>query len=174
MPHNKLNSRLVLFITPQHDPCRKYIPQQFYCCVTWLSFGQHRESSSVTVYGHYLSTAVTESLLINGSTCYKASSLKLFISNSLRVYCHFFFFVGFACNVCDRPCLPSLWLGSHSDYPANSPSGSLIRCQPVQVYYHHPQPRVPLDPVYHIYPGDYLVWAFLRGLKLGLFSMHAG
>jgi hypothetical protein len=35
------------------------------------------------------------------------------------------------------------------------PSGSLIRYEPVQVYYNEPRSRVPLDPVYHIiYPGD--------------------
>jgi hypothetical protein len=31
------------------------------------------------------------------------------------VYHHFFFSKGCACNVCDWPCLPSLWLGSHND-----------------------------------------------------------
>jgi hypothetical protein len=55
-----------------------------------------------------------------------------------------------------------LWLIFHCDYsptaPAGPPvrqfvlSGSLTRCEPVQVY-HHPQSRVLLDPVHHIvYP----------------------
>jgi hypothetical protein len=51
-------------------------------------------------------------------------------------------------DVCDRPRLPSLWLGSHRDYsptahaaPSLRPlvaSGPLIRCQWVHVYHHHP------------------------------------
>jgi hypothetical protein len=41
------------------------------------------------------------------------------------------------------------------------PSGTLIL--PIQVYDHHPRPRIPLYPVHHIIdPGYYLVWAFLR------------
>jgi hypothetical protein len=41
------------------------------------------------------------------------------------------------------------------------PSGSLIWCEPAQVYHHHPRSRVPLDPVYHIiYPGYNPVWTF--------------
>jgi hypothetical protein len=48
-------------------------------------------------------------------------------------------------------------------------------CEPVQVYYHHLKPGIPLDPVYHIiYPGDYLVWAFPRGLKLERCPLRAG
>jgi hypothetical protein len=63
--------------------------------------------------------------------------------------------------------VPSLW--------ALVPSSSLLRCQPVQVYYHHPRPMVPLDPVYHIiYLGDYLLWAFPQGLKLWRFPLCAG
>jgi hypothetical protein len=55
------------------------------------------------------------------------------------------------------------------------PSGSMIRCEQVQVYHRHPQSRVLLDPVYHIiYPSDYLVWAFAWGLELGRFHLHAG
>jgi hypothetical protein len=63
------------------------------------------------------------------------------------VYCHFFFSEGCAHDVCDRSHLLSLWLISHSDYSPTAPaapslrglitSGSLIRCKPVQVYYHH-------------------------------------
>jgi hypothetical protein len=55
------------------------------------------------------------------------------------------------------------------------PSGTQISCETVQVYYHHPRPRILLYPVHHIiYPGDYLVWAFPRGLKLWRFPLHAG
>jgi hypothetical protein len=47
--------------------------------------------------------------------------------------------------------------GDHSPTATTAPSlgplvpnSSLIRCEPVQVFYHHPRPRVPLDPVYYI------------------------
>jgi hypothetical protein len=99
-----------------------------------------------------------------------ASSLRLFVPNSLQAYHHFFFPKGFACAICDRSRLPSPWLGSHGDYSAtafSTPSlrslilsGSLIRCELVKVYHCHlalvgagkssewpvllhPQPRAP-------------------------------
>jgi hypothetical protein len=56
------------------------------------------------------------------------------------------------------------------------PSSSLIRCEPVQVYHHHPRPRVPLDPVYYEYiinPGDYFVWALPGGLKFRRLLLYA-
>jgi hypothetical protein len=66
----------------------------------------------------------------------------------LKVYCHFFFSEACACDICDRSRLPSRWLSSHGDYSPTAPaalslrpfvpSGSLIRCQSVQVYHHHP------------------------------------
>jgi hypothetical protein len=76
----------------------------------------------------------------------------------------------------------SLWLSLHGVYSPTAPSlrplipsGSLIRCEAVQVYHHQPQSRVPLDPVYHIiYMGDYLVWALPWGLGFGWFPLHAG
>jgi hypothetical protein len=100
-------------------------------------------------------------------------------------YHHFFFSKGCAWDVCQQPHLPSLWLGSHSDYsptaPAAPPLGPLIlsssvtRCELVQVYHHHPCTRVLLDPVYHIiYPGDYPVLALSWGLELGWLPFHAG
>jgi hypothetical protein len=85
----------------------------------------------------------------NGSVCDVAPSLRLFIPNSLRAYCHFFFSKGCACDVCDRSCLPSLWLTSHGDYSPVAPavpslrpllpSGSLVRCGPGQMYHHQLQ-----------------------------------
>jgi hypothetical protein len=78
-----------------------------------------------------------------------------------------------------------LWFGSHSDYSQTAPtapslrplipSGSLIRCQSVQVYNHHPRCRVPMDAEYHItYPGYYLVQALPWGLERGQLPLHAG
>jgi hypothetical protein len=40
---NSVNSRLVLFVTPQHGPHRKHRFQQFYCCGTQMSHRPHRE-----------------------------------------------------------------------------------------------------------------------------------
>jgi hypothetical protein len=63
----------------------------------------------------------------------------------------FLFREGRACDVSDGSCLPFLWLGSHSDYSPTATSlrlfilsGSLIRCQLIQVYHH---------------PSFWLVWA---------------
>jgi hypothetical protein len=63
------------------------------------------------------------------------------------VYCHFFFSEGYVCNDCDWPRFPSLWLGPCGGYSATAPAalslrplvpnGSLIRCEPFQVYDHH-------------------------------------
>jgi hypothetical protein len=54
-------------------------------------------------------------------------------------------------------------------------SDTLIRCELVQVYHHHPRPRILLDSVYHIvYAGDYPVWAFPQGLQFWQFSFRAG
>jgi hypothetical protein len=63
------------------------------------------------------------------------------------VYHHLYFSKGCACDVCDRPCLPSPLLSSHGDYSSTAPavpslrplipSGSLISCKPVQLYHHH-------------------------------------
>jgi hypothetical protein len=57
-------------------------------------------------------TFVSRSLPSNGSMWHIAPSLRLFVPNSLQVYHHFFFSEGCVCDVCDRSCLPSLWLGS--------------------------------------------------------------
>jgi hypothetical protein len=97
---------------------------------------------------------VYKTLPSNGSTCYTAPSLRLFVLKSLQAYCHFFFSEGWACDVCERPRLPSPWLSSHGDYspialPAPSLrllvlSGSLTRCELVQVYHHQPRSRASL------------------------------
>jgi hypothetical protein len=112
------------------------------------------------------------------SICHTAPSLRL-------SYRHFFFTKSCVCNVCDQPSLPSPWLGFHNDYSAtasaatslrpNFPTGSLKRCEPVQVYHHHPQSRVLPNPVNHIVSQcDYLVRALPWGLKLGRLSFHVG
>jgi hypothetical protein len=81
------------------------------------------------------------------STCHSAPSLTLFVPNTLHAYRHFLFSAGCAFDVCDRPLLSSPWLDFCSDYsptaPATpssralAPSGSLMRCEPVQVYHRH-------------------------------------
>jgi hypothetical protein len=60
-------------------------------------------------------------------------------------YRNFIFSEGCACDICGRPRLPTPWLSSHGDYTPTAPSlrplvpsGSLIKCQAVQVYHHHP------------------------------------
>jgi hypothetical protein len=99
-------------------------------------------------------------------------------------YCHVFS-EGCACDVYDRPRLPSPSLGSHFDYSptvpdAHSlrplvPSSSLIRSEPVQVYCHECLPKVLLDTAYNtIYPGNYPVWALSWGLETGRFLLRAG
>jgi hypothetical protein len=78
--------------------------------------------------------------------------------------------------------IPLFFCGSYSTTATLIPSlgalvssGTLIRCELIQVYHHHPRPRIPLDSVYHIvYVGDYPVWAFPRGLKFWQFPFRAG
>jgi hypothetical protein len=77
------------------------------------------------------------------TTCHIASSLRLFVPNSLQAYRHFFS-EGWAFEVCYRPRLPFARLGSRLNYSRTAaaapflrslaPSNSLISCQPVQVY----------------------------------------
>jgi hypothetical protein len=134
---------------------------------------QSLPSNGRYLQSHYLATAVVWLLILrslpsNGS-CRNAPSLRIFVPNSLQAYYHFFYSEGCACDVCDRPRLPSPWLGSHGDESSTPPaapslrplvpSRSLMRCEPVQVYHHQPRSMAPLGPVYHfIYPVDHLVW----------------
>jgi hypothetical protein len=77
-----------------------------------------------------------------------ASSLRLFVLNSLQAYCHLFFFEGCTVDICDTSHLPSLWIISHGDYSSTAIAASslrplilnssLIRCRLVQVYHHQP------------------------------------
>jgi hypothetical protein len=115
----------------------------------------------------------------NGSTCYIAPSLGLFVLNAIQAYCHLFFSMGCAwshlppcaldCSVYS-PTATSLW--------PLIPSRSLISCKLVQVYHHQPRSRSPLDPVYHIiYLGYYLVWAPWappQGLEFERFPLCVG
>jgi hypothetical protein len=113
---------------------------------------------------------------------YIAPSLMMLIPNSLSM--HRLFYLSEVSARVDVTFLPvaRFLRGDYSPTATNSPSlrlliqsGSLTSFQPVQVYYNHPRHRVPLDPVYYIiYPCDYLVWAFPRGLKLGRFPFRAG
>jgi hypothetical protein len=72
-----------------------------------------------------------------------------------------------------------LWLGSPSE---SSPTASIflflrlvVPSQSVHMYYHHPRPRVKLNPVHHtVYPHHYMVLSLSRGLRLGQFHQHAG
>lgn len=84
-------------------------------------------------------------LLLLTSNDHIAPSLRLILLNSPQICCHFFFSKCCACDVCDQSCPPFLWLDSQGDYPPTAPSlrppipsGSLIRCQSVQVYHQHP------------------------------------
>jgi hypothetical protein len=92
-----------------------------------------------------LSLFVSRSLASNEPALYTAPSLRLFVTYSLQVYRHFFFSKGCACDVCDQSHLSPSWLGSHIDHSPTTPylrlfipSSSLIRCQSIQGYYHHP------------------------------------
>jgi hypothetical protein len=127
-------------------------------------------SSSIAVREPLLREPVCLWLLPrNGSTHYTAPSLQ--------AYHPFFFSEGHACDACDQCHLSPLWLSSPGDYtltapPVSSlrliPSGSMIRCELVQVYHHQPWSRVPPDPVYYIiYPSYYLVQALPLILELG-------
>jgi hypothetical protein len=101
-PPTSLSSQDSLVITdaPRYEPHRKESFQQFsYCC------------------GHYLATAT----VYRAITCYIAPFLRL-IPNNLQVYSHFLFSVGCACDICDRPRLPSPWLGSHGHYSPTAPA----------------------------------------------------
>jgi hypothetical protein len=109
---------LVLCIISGHRQQRKYISQQFFHCVMQLSRGPCREHcfpvSSLVCVRNLLPS--NRHCLQSGSTFYIASSLRLFVLNSLQVYCHFFFSESFACDICDRPHLPSPWLSSHGHF----------------------------------------------------------
>jgi hypothetical protein len=104
-------------------------------------------------------------------------TLRLFVSNSLQPYCHFIFSEGCACNVLIGLTFLSVarfswWLPSYcSCCSLLRPlilSGSLIRCEPVQMYHHHPRSRIPLHPVHHIvYQCHYTVQTLPWGLDLG-------
>jgi hypothetical protein len=129
----------------------------------------------------------TKSLLSKCSTSCRASSLKLLVSNSLQVSRHFFFSFSeeCTCGVCNRPHLSSLRLASHVDYSPVAPtapslnphvsSGSVIRCEPVQLYHRHPLSRVSLAILYHItFLGDYIVWTLPGGLAYGRYLLRVG
>jgi hypothetical protein len=70
---------------------------------------------------------VLQSLPSNGSTCYSALSLRLFVPSSLRAYRHFFFSEDCAYDVCDWSLLPSLGLGAHGDYSPTAPAVPSLR-----------------------------------------------
>jgi hypothetical protein len=144
-----------------------------------------------TVYGPLLSNgccifAYLAVVASNSSASHTASSLRLFVPNSLQSYCHFFFSEGCACDACDRPGLPSLWLGFHGDYSPTAPtanflrplvpSDSLIRCQSVQVYHQYPSfpfgwgPSPPQCPVIHFLQPDAKLDCSLFDLQL--YGLH--
>jgi hypothetical protein len=151
LSHNQLKSRLFLLKTPWHRLHRKHCFPQFFYCVILLSHRLHIEHRfALSPLAHI------RNLLLTNGRCLQShySATGLFVPNSLQAYCHFFFPEGCACDICDRPHLPSPWIGSHGAYSPTAPdasslrplipSGSLIRCKPVQVYHHQPRSRVPL------------------------------
>jgi hypothetical protein len=100
----------------------------------------------------------------NAYTRHIPPSFRLFVPNGLQAYRNFLFFQGCACDVCDRSHLPSRG-SAFRDVTAPAapssprlPSGSLIRCQSVQVYHHH--------PVYPISGVNYLKWPVLLHFRL--------
>jgi hypothetical protein len=54
--------------------------------------------------------------------CHFAPSLRQFVPNSLQAHRQYFFSEGCVCDVCDRPRLPSPWLGSHGNYSPAAPA----------------------------------------------------
>jgi hypothetical protein len=151
--------KLVPLITPWHGPCRKHFPQQFIHCCVWIHCCReqlwHRPQKTpiptisllLRVDSLPWEPVCLWLLPTNRSTCYIAPPLRPFVLNDLQVYSHFLS-EGRACDVCSWFQLSLPWLGSHSDYSATAPaapslkllipSGSLVRCLSVQVYYHHP------------------------------------
>jgi hypothetical protein len=84
----------------------------------------------------------SRSLHSNGSTRYIAPSLRLFVSNGLQAYRHFF---SEGCAWSHLPPCSSFFHGVYSPTAPAAPSlrplvpsGSLIGCQSVQVYHRHP------------------------------------
>jgi hypothetical protein len=131
-----------------------------HCCVRTHQRRPHRKHRfPVSPLAHFKNVLpchgfCLQSLPSNGSTCYTVPSFRLFVPNSLQAYRHFFFSEGCACDNCNQPRLPSLWLSSHGDYSPTAPSlrplvlsSFLIRCKPVQVYHHQLRSRVPFHSV---------------------------
>jgi hypothetical protein len=98
----------------------------------------------------WLYLSILRSLPSNRSLHHIAPSLRLFIPSSLQVYRHFFFSEGSACDICAWSHLPLCGSVFHGVYSPTTPaasfsrplilSSSLIGCQWVQVYHHHPSP----------------------------------
>jgi hypothetical protein len=110
---NWLTLLSVLHITSQHGPQRKHrsVVAVSSCCT---------RSCYLVMSDVYLLISQSS----NGPTCYTASSLRLFVLNSLQAYCHLFFSEGCTVDVFDRSRLPSLWIISHGDYSSTALAAS--------------------------------------------------
>jgi hypothetical protein len=112
---------------------------------------------------------------------YISLSFRLFVPSSLTV-CHrsLLSMVSANFHLAFLPVARFSFSGDYSPTTTTAPSlmflvscSSLISCQPVQVYYHHPRPRVPLDHVYHItdpgmgLPTRIKIWAISPSCGLG-------
>jgi hypothetical protein len=95
-------------------------------------------------------------------------SLRPFVPNSLQACRHYFFSDSCVCDVCDRshllPCC-SAFRGVYSPTAPVAPSlrplvpsGSIIGCQSVQVYHHH--------PAFAMWGRKFRVWSTLAHLSL--------
>jgi hypothetical protein len=151
--------------------------QFIHCCMIWICClamgmfaGLYPSNSSLC----WLHSYCLEKL------CHIGSFLRLLIPISLQACRHFSSDGTLVTSVIGLAFLPhgSILATITPAPPSLKPfvlSSSLIRCQPVQVYHHHPRSRVPLDPVHHnIYPRDCPVWTLPWGLKLGWLSFHVG
>jgi hypothetical protein len=128
------NSSLHSLSDPVHQLSPSSLTSQFNSALP-----PHQPTLSCPVYKILARIAQkTVPLLLFTSRCLVTAVEQLLISLSLPIN------EDCACDVCDRPRFPSLWLDSHGDYSPTAPSlrplvpnGSLIRCEPVQVYHHH-------------------------------------
>jgi hypothetical protein len=142
-----------------NGPHRKHHLQQVCCCITQLLHGPRRE--------HLPSSLVR---------------VRNLLPNNGRLHSHYLATTLHATYVVPRAVLLTSVIGlvSEGDYCPTAPSlrplipsGSLIRCEPVQVYHHQPYSRVPFRSVRSTVPRvvdalislafKLLVLSFLRG-----------
>jgi hypothetical protein len=125
------SSLTAMLITSRHGPRRKFRSSAevqlmlrcgtMYSIVGSAAIDTDRAGNSIPLpllTDHYLAT-VSFSLPSNG--------LLATFHIAQGYYHNFLFFEGCACDVCDRPLLPSPWLGSLCDYSPTAPSAPSLR-----------------------------------------------